>query len=126
MLYFQYLLTYNKRYAWSTQYLNYAVFNYNSVKMTNLGHAYYDYNSVYAVTPKFFDTVEQGFLNVDMQNDSSPYSLIEQLHTPLGTGSALVGSLYKKSLVLPNLGDQFLLEADCLFFYLFFYFILFR
>jgi len=72
---------------------------------------YGDWNEVIGVSPQIFDVAIPGFLQVDKMDHSSPFPLVTQLYTPVGTGSALVGSLYQSLLGLTSLDSQFLCEV---------------
>jgi hypothetical protein len=50
---------------------------------------------VYAASPNLFDATLPGFLVIDKSDEGSGYSLSEQLYTPKGSQSALLGSLYQ-------------------------------
>ena len=50
---------------------------------------------MYAASPNLFDATLPGFLVIDKSDEGSGYSLSEQLYTPKGSQSALLGSLYQ-------------------------------
>lgn len=89
--------------------LRYVVSEFNDAHITNIGHAFHDWNDVYGVSPQIFDVTIPGFLKVQKQRQSS-FPLVTQLFTPEGTGSALVGALYQTRIGLHSLDDQFLIE----------------
>ena len=98
-------------FAWSTMGLKYVVPDFEHPYGTNIGHVFRESILVWGITPNFFDVAIPGFLQISDKDESSPYSILEQLYTPIGSGSAILGSLYKKDLGLSKLDSQFLLEV---------------
>ena len=95
--------------------LRYVVPDFSDAHISNIGHAFHDWNDVYGISPQFFDVAIPGFLKVQKQRESE-FPLLTQLYTPLGTGSALVGSLYQTKVGLKSLDEQFLVEIRSLWF----------
>ena len=92
--------------------LSYVVPEYKKPSITNIGHVFRDLTEVYGVTPNFFDVTIPGFLQVDEMDKTSPYPLLTQLYTPVGTGCAIIGSLYKSKIGITDLNSQFLIEIQ--------------
>jgi len=94
--------SYVLEWAWQSQSLRWSAGDTDE-SITNIGHVFRDGQNFYAVTPNLFDIVEQGkkvrvskstkdirtltlfavlgFTNVYEMNDTSHYSLLEQLYT---------------------------------------------
>ena len=51
--------------------LRYVVSEFNDAHITNIGHAFHDWNDVYGVSPQIFDVTIPGFLKVQKQRQSS-------------------------------------------------------
>jgi len=66
---------------------------------------------VYAVSPNFFQVTLPDFLVINEMDATSGYPLDEQLYSPRGSQSMILGSLYKKSLSL-NMNSTLLLEVQ--------------
>jgi len=83
------------------------------VHLTNLGHVFFDDQSIYAASPNLFNTTIDGFLKVDSRIDKDNefnFTVMESLYTVFGSSSIVVGSLYQDSLAL-NLTQHALLET---------------
>eukprot|EP01102_Stenamoeba_stenopodia_P012723 TRINITY_DN4044_c0_g3_i1.p1 TRINITY_DN4044_c0_g3~~TRINITY_DN4044_c0_g3_i1.p1 ORF type:complete len:1119 (+),score=191.24 TRINITY_DN4044_c0_g3_i1:127-3483(+) len=103
--------SYVTEWAWQSQSLRWSAGD-SDESITNLGHVFRDGQTFYAITPNLFDIVEQGFTNVYEMNDTSQYSLFEQLYTPQGSGSAIIGTLYQTSLGIEKVGSPFLFQQN--------------
>src|SRR5690606_20151509 len=72
-----------------------------NVKLTTIGHVFENPIQIFGASPNLYTTTIDGFLNIDsrVENDNG-FSLMEQIYTPRGSSSMLVGSAYKDSLQL--------------------------
>jgi hypothetical protein len=75
----------------------------------NLGRIYSHRNDVYAVSPNFAQVSDSRFLAIREQRAGVPWSVTEDLYSPRGSQSLVLGSLYRSSMGL-NLNSSLLLE----------------
>eukprot|EP00163_Fabomonas_tropica_P033490 TRINITY_DN8839_c0_g1_i1.p1 TRINITY_DN8839_c0_g1~~TRINITY_DN8839_c0_g1_i1.p1 ORF type:complete len:1111 (+),score=85.28 TRINITY_DN8839_c0_g1_i1:98-3430(+) len=81
-------------------------------QVQNIGRVFADQGDVYGISPNAYDVLDNNFLIVADEDQSSPWSLGEQLYTVKGSGSMILTSMYRNYIGTVNRGIEFLLELQ--------------
>jgi hypothetical protein len=87
---------------WQIAWLSHSIYSISNVetRIYTIGKTSSAPQYVYAASPNLFDATLPGFLVIDKSDEGSGYSLSEQLYTPRGSQSALLGSLYQVEYII--------------------------
>ena len=98
-------------FAWVSYHLFDLSQHRTRVGVSNLGKYVQDQANVYGASPNIFDVVKPGFFEPSLWNETSPFSVAEQLYTPKGLYGMIMGEYYRTRLGLSNLNKNLSIDV---------------